>query len=254
MQLRTVQWNIGGAHIRTPNDDATNPEGYVNENLSYVIEYLKAHDPDIITLQETHADDSGSQAKAIAEQLGLKYFVNDPYDNSHIAASQKLCQSIISRYPIKEHSFELFFNPLYRKVMGDGNEWVSHDKGISTAALDIEGTELTVQTLHLIPFRVFDANVEDERGKKVRGSIEALIQKEKSPYLLQGDFNYADIPALLPAIFSNELHEVGGNISTTPKGRIYDHIFFRGMRQDSDPFVDSSVLTDHYPIVARFEI
>ena len=253
MQLRTIQWNIGGAHIRTPDDDATKPESYVNEHLSYIVEYLRAHNPDIITLQETHANDSGSQAKAVAAQLGLQYFVNDPYDNSHIAASQELCQSIISRYPIKEHSFALFFNPHYRKVMEDGSEWESHDKGISTVALDIEGIKLIVQTLHLVPFRKFDADMEDEQGKKVRDSIETLIEKERSPYLLQGDFNYANIPELLPAIFSNELHEMGGNEATTPKGRIYDHVFFRGIKQDSNYLVDSKMLTDHYPIVSRFE-
>lgn len=253
MQLCTVQWNIGGAHIRTPDDDALAAASYANENLAYIIEKLKAYAPDIITLQETHADSNSNQAETIAKELGFQYVVNDSYDNSHIDATQKLSQSVISRFPITDHSFSLFFNPPYRKVMEDGSEWVSHDKGVSTVALDVEGKNLFVQTLHLIPFRKFAADMEDETGKKVRSSIESLVEKTKTPYLLQGDFNHSDIKTLLPGIFIQELHELGGKEGTTPKGRIYDHVLYRGIKQAAEPLVDSQVLTDHYPIVCRFE-
>jgi len=253
MQLRTVQWNIGGAHIRTFDADPSQAGSYVNEDLSYIIEKLVAYKPDIITLQETHADDSGSQAKIISEALGLLYYINDPYDKSHIDTSQKLCQSIISRFPIKDHSFSLFLNPHFRKVMEDGSEWISHDKGVSTIVLDVEGTELVVQTLHLIPLRKFDIDVLGEEGKKVTESIEALMEKKRSKYLLQGDFNHHNIRALLPSIFTNEINEVGGDTPTTPKGRIYDHVFFRGFKQGGHPLIDSKVLTDHYPVISEFE-
>lgn len=253
MQIRTVQWNIGGAHIRTPSDDATKPTSYVNEDIAYIIEKLRSYSPDIVTLQESHADDSNSQAKLISQELELPYFVNDPYDASHIAPEQKLCQSIISRFPIKDHSFSLFFNPHYRKVMEDGSEWESHDKGMSTVVIDIEDKELTVQTLHLIPFRKFDADIHSEEGKKMSSSIESLIEKERSPYLLQGDFNCPDITILLPNISSAELYEMGGDVATTPKGRIYDHVLFRGLKQEEDVRVDSNTLTDHYPVISEFQ-
>lgn len=96
--------------------------------------------------------------------------------------------------------------------------------------------------------------MKDENGRNVISSIEALVEKEKSPYLLQGDFNYPDLKELLPEIFSNELHEVGGDIATTPKGRIYDHVLFRGLEQSSRPLIDSTVLTDHYPVISQFEL
>ena len=254
MQLKTIQWNIGGAFIRTPGDDPTKSSSYSYENLSYVTQYLEAHSPDIITLQETHADETDSQAKYIAEQLGFPYFYNDPYDTSHIDTSKQLCQSIISRFPIKEHFFSLFFNPKYQKEREDGTELVSHNKGISTAVIDVAGTELIVQTLHLIPFQLFNADLENDEGKKLRESISAAIEKEKTPYLLQGDFNYVDIEELIPDIFSKELHELAGDTPTTPKENIYDHIFFRGLLQDASPLIDSRALTDHYPIVSVFEI
>jgi len=254
MQIRTVQWNIGGAHIRTPNDDAGNAGSYANENLAYIFEKLSSYSPDIITLQESHADDSNSQAQLISEQLGLPYFVNDAYDASHIAPGQKLCQSIISRFPIKDHSFSFFYNPHYRKIMEDGTEWKSHDKGISTVVVDVEGTELIVQTLHLIPFRKFGIDTQNEEGQKIVSSIEKLIEKERSPYLLQGDFNSPGVTLLLPNLASAELYERGGDIPTTPKGRIYDHVLFRGLRQTKDTLIDSETLTDHYPLISQFEL
>lgn len=252
MQLRTVQWNIGGSHIREPGADPTVPDSYVHADPSYIADTLAQYRPDIVTLQETHADDAGSQARIISEKLGLPYVINDSYDNSHIDISQKLCQSIVSRFPISEHMFSFFLNPHFRKVMEDGSEWVSHDKGVSTAVLDIGGAELVLQTLHLIPFRKFDVDILDKAARDVAESVAMRIEKTKSPYLLQGDFNYHDIPAFLPDIFEHGLHEAGGHAPTTPKGRIYDHVFFRGLTPVADPLVDSNVLTDHYPVVSEF--
>lgn len=254
MTIRTVQWNIGGAHIRTAEDDPVKSESYVHEDISYVIKYLKNCSADIITLQETHADNLGSQATTISEQLGLPYFVNDAYDKSHIDTSQKLCQSIISRFPIEQHTFSLLYNPRYRRVMKTGIEWVSHDKGLSTAVVNLGESKMTIQTLHLIPFHIFDADLESEEGKKMRESIEILIAKEGKPYLLQGDFNYADVNELLPSIFSGELHELAKGAPTTPKNKIYDHVFFRGMKENSMPIIDIDVLTDHYPMIASFKL
>ncbi len=254
MKLHTIQWNIGGAHIRLPDDDPTKAASYVNKDLSYIIEYLKNETPDIITLQESHADQTDSQAQEIGQQLGLPYVINDPYDNSHIDPTQKLCQSIISRYPILHHSFSFFYNPHYRTTNEDGSVWGSHDKGVSTVLIDIKGIKLTVQTLHLIPFRKFNADMDDDEGRKVKNSIELLLEKETSPYLLQGDFNFDDIPVLLPNIFENELHENGGQQATTPKGRIYDHIFYRGLQPDIKARVDTNVNTDHYPVHGSFTL
>lgn len=253
MELRTVQWNIGGGNIRSLESDPTEMASYQQEDLRYIIEKLYSYQPDIVTLQEVHQDIAQNQAEGISQRLGLPYLVSDVYNASHLNPEKQLNQAIISRFPLKEHSFALFFNPMYRKVMPDGSEWVSHNKGVTRCVAEIEDTELVIETLHLIPFRKFDADVNDESGKKVRASIEALLEKARSPYLLQGDFNYPDIKTLLPGIYENQLHEVGGDIGTTPKGRVYDHVLFRGFKQSRNPLVDSSVLTDHYPVMCQFE-
>lgn len=254
MQLKTVQWNIGGGIIRGLESDPTKDKSYDQENLSYVIEKLSAYKPDVITLQEVHEDDAENQAQVISEKLGLPFFVSDVYNQSHLNETKKFNQAIISRFPLREHSFEFFFNPMYRKIMDDGSEWISHEKGVSTCVADIQGQGLVIQTLHLIPFGKFGADVDDESGMRVRTSIENLLEKDKTPYLIQGDFNYPDIKKLLPHVYERELHEAGGATATTPNGKIYDHVLFRGLVQDSHPLIDSGVLTDHYPIVSSFEL
>ncbi len=251
MTLRTVQWNIGGGKIRRTEDDPNAYDVYCQEGLAYIIEKLKTYRPDIVTLQETHRDAHSDQAEQISKALDLQYFVSDPYDSSHIDPTQKLSQAILSRFPIQNHSFDLFFNPPYRKVMEDGTEWVSHDKGISTVTLDIEGRAVVVQTLHMIPYRKFEVNFDDANGTKIRESIEAKIEKSHSPYLLQGDFNYSEILVLLPDIYASGLME-GDPSPTTPRGRVYDHVLFRGLKLVSQS-VDTDALNDHFPIISSFE-
>lgn len=253
MILRTVQWNIGGGKIRRAEDDPNADGMYCQEGLASIVELLKTYQPDIVTLQETHQNEQGDQAKVLSEALGLPYFVTDSYDTSHIDPTQKLSQAILSRFPIRQHSFEFFFNPPYKKTMDDGREWTSHNKGISTAEIDVQGKEIVVQTLHMIPYRKFDVDFNDKNGSMVRESIEKQIEITRSPYLLQGDFNHPDIPVLLPGVFKRGLEEGAVQLPTTPRGRIYDHVLFRGLTLTSQA-IDSNVLNDHFPIVSSFEL
>lgn len=136
--------------------------------------------------------------------------------------------------------------------MGDGSEWVSHDKGMTTCKAAIDGAALTIQTLHLIPFRRFDVDPTSAEAEQVVSSIENLIDGNATPYLLQGDFNHNDLSALFPTSVA-ALEELGGKEPTTPKGRIYDHVLYRGM-EASSVRVDQSVLTDHFPVITTFEL
>ncbi len=70
MKITTVQWNVGGGKIRDESSDVSQETSYELEGIEYVIDKLKSYQPDIITLQETHADVDASQAAAIARALG----------------------------------------------------------------------------------------------------------------------------------------------------------------------------------------
>lgn len=255
MYLRTVQWNIGGGKIRKKESDPQAAEMYSEDDLQYIIDFLKTINADIITLQETHADKNGSQAKEIADSLGYKYFFNDEYDNSHLTEGQRLSQSIVSRFPIINHNFSLFFNPLYKVMNDDGKEWISHDKGISTCEIVLSDMKkIKVQTLHLIPFRKFSVDPLGLEAKLVRSDVAKKIDKNQSLFLLQGDFNYEDsLKNFLPEVFDTEISEIEITNPTTPRGRRYDRILYRGLSVKEHQ-IDGQVLTDHFPLITTFEI
>ncbi len=253
MKLTTLQWNIGGGRIREPGAEPTDPTSYHKEDLSYIIDTIKKLNPDIITLQETHADNRSIQAKQIAEQIG--YFShNDTYADSHLADNQQLGQAIISRFPINNERFELFKNPRYRLPQPDGSVWVSHDKGISKADLKITETVVFgIATLHLFPFRKFGVDPLSKEAGPFMNNISAKMLPAHKTNLIQGDFNINE-PTLtkhFPELFKDGIDEVVQLEPTTPRGRRYDHILYSNLELISSDVVNT-VLTDHFPVVSQF--
>lgn len=64
-----------------------------------------------------------------------------------------------------------------------------------------------------------------------------------------------DLPTLLP-LFSdlqNHFSETVITHATTPKGRFYDHVFYKGFDVKTC-VVDTSVVTDHYPVLCSFTV
>lgn len=107
MNIKTVQWNIGGGRVCKEGADSTDASAYTEHGLDSIIEFLKREDPDVITLQETHESAGFSQARIISESIGYSYHVNDSYDDSFIEKGQRIGQAVISKYPIVEKRFPL---------------------------------------------------------------------------------------------------------------------------------------------------
>jgi endonuclease/exonuclease/phosphatase (EEP) superfamily protein YafD len=74
-------------------------------------------------------------------------------------------------------------------------------------------------------------------------------------YIYQGDLNYNDssIAEYLPKLIEAGIREVILTEPTTPKGRKYDHVLYRGVTHLKSTII-SDVLTDHFPIYSEFEI
>jgi endonuclease/exonuclease/phosphatase (EEP) superfamily protein YafD len=255
MTFKSLQWNIGGAYIRRPDADSSDARSYRNPDLDYVSGVLAEVSPDIITLQETHAAETQIQAQALAQKLGYPAAINDTYDQSHIDPSQRLGQAVISRWPVSEHSFELFLNPGYSLTRPDGTLWRSHDKGMTSVSIDLPGARLRTQTLHAIPFRPFGVDLKSESAIAVLNNMESRIDIDAAPLLVQGDFNIDSdtLASYFPRTFDRGMEECPLAAGTTPKGRKYDHVLYRGMRL-IDQKIRNDVLTDHYPVITTFEI
>ncbi len=255
MSLRTLQWNIGGGLIRADDADPTNPLSYSIEGLEQIIYTIKTHGPDIITLQEVHSDDDRDQAHQIAEALGMHFVASDVYTPSHLQDGQALGQAICSRFLISWHTFRLFYNPQLETTSPKGERWLSADKGVTSCHMTIQDIAINIKTCHSFPYRRFKVDPQDPVLQPLREDMATYLKPDMPLYLLQGDLNYDErsLRPLYPQLFQDSVQEVLLEAPTTPKGRRYDHVLYRGFRHIQS-IVDSSVLTDHFPVISDFDI
>lgn len=252
--VKTLQWNVGGFRIRDHDADPISPDSYNIEDIDYFIDKITYFNADLITLQETHTNKTNDLVKVIAEKSGYKYYNNDVYDDSHLDSSYKLGQAIISKYPLNNHEFILFFNPNYEAVW-NGKKVMTHNKGLSSCDIKIDGTNLKISTLHAVPFRPFEINPLSDKAKEVRVDMQRKISSSLSEYsLIQGDFNINE--RSLGEFLENSLYgsiEAIQDRPTTPKGKYYDHIIYKGLEL-VESSSEETVLTDHFPVISTFEV
>jgi len=255
MIIKTLTWNIGGAYLLEDGADPTLLASYSVEGLDKIIEFIRSEDPDIITLQETQKNSSQDQVESIAKALEMPYFKHDTTSESHLEAESSLGHAIISKYPIVSHQTGFFNNPKVKVVWEDGSIATTFDKGYTNCVVKMGDSNLQVSTLHLTPFRRFKIELDSELGKKMLQDVQEKVATQPERYLLQGDFNIdaKSLKSFLPAMFEDGVNEILTDEPTTPKSHTYDHILYKGMREIEHK-VDQTVLTDHYPVIATFEI
>jgi endonuclease/exonuclease/phosphatase family metal-dependent hydrolase len=261
MEIKTIQWNIGGGRIRRKEADATDPKSYKKDGLKWIIRFLKnlqkRESFDAITFQETHENASCCQLQIIARELDFPCFINDTYNQSFIDGKYRFGQGIISKYPIKEKHFHLFTNPNFKVPDKEtGNEICSNNMGLTECVIQFPDNKMVqVETFHMVPFHFFNVRLQEERAYKVLREVESFAGKSKLLTIIQADFNldFQSLNPFLPGILRNGFREVLQVNTTTPTGKRLDHVFCSGMNK-IDSYVITDVLTDHYPVFTKFEI
>lgn len=254
MKIKVITWNIGGGKILAKNSDPNKLASYSEDGFNHIIEILKNENPDIITLQETHKNEFEDLVGNISKALGFDFYKHDSTSPSHIDSKFNLGHAIISRYPIDNHTSGFFNNPKLNVVWEDGSIAQSFDKGFSTVVVSVDGQAINITTTHLVPFRRFKVDVESEVAKTILKDVQEKIKIMPAPWIISGDFNInsKSLKDYLPRLLAN-MTELDINEPTTPKGSYYDHIIFRGVKL-MECHVLSNVVTDHYPVVATFEL
>lgn len=254
-ELKTAQWNIGGAKLLRDNANPDLLSSYSEDGLKAIIDLLGQEEPDVITLQETHECADLSQPQAIAEALGYESWTNDSWNESHIEVGQRLGQAILSKLPFVEHRSELFINPYWQVKWENGSYATSHDKGLTSCQVDLGGDNLLIQNLHLIPFRRFEIDPIKDCAEVLK-DVETKIGDYEGPRIVQGDFNLdkGSLRSYFPNLFMAGILEVIQREPTTPSGRKLDHVLYSGMTLVKSLVIKENILTDHYPIVTTFEI
>jgi len=253
MKLKIITWNIGGGKILAEGKEVGPLASYVEDGWSHIVETLVQQDADIISLQETHKNKSYDLVEALAKELGYEHFFHDSTSPSHIDKNYSLGHGIISKYPISDHIFKKFHNPKLQTEWEDGSIATSFDKGFSAVSIDV-GIPVTVTTTHLIPFRRFGVEMNTETADLILKDFEDKVPTQDAPWIVMGDFNI-DSPTIqgyFPNTFKS-MSEINLEESTTPRGKKYDHILFKGFKV-LEHKVLSSVKTDHYPVLATIEL
>lgn len=92
--------------------------------------------------------------------------------------------------------------------------------------------------------------------QSLRNNISQLITSgTQERVLVQGDFNINEesFRNTFPSIFTKGFEEVLIQEDTTPRGRKYDHVLYKGLTLKSFK-IDNQVLTDHYSLISEFEV
>ena len=256
MNIKTLQWNIGGGRVCKEGADSTVAAAYPENGLDSIVEFLKREQPDVITLQETHESNDCCQTQTIAEALKLSYWTNDSYDESFIEKGQRIGQAVVSKHPIVEKRFASFTNPKFSLIDDDGNKITSKNGGLTACVIELpDKNRLQIETFHMTPFHFFAVDLESEQALKVLREVEGLMGKAKIPTIVQADFNldYSSIRHLFAETFAAGMREVIQENPTTPKGKRLDHILYAGINHLKSEVV-KDVKTDHYPVIAWFQV
>lgn len=129
----------------------------------------------------------------------------------------------------------------------------THKVSLLTRHKVSDGKELLIVNLHAINFvssRAFRSELE---------SIKLSIKSYKGPMIVAGDFNTWNVKRVrILKEFAHELslNEVGlGKDSKVKKvfSNCLDYIFYRELKLTGSKVIDTKKISDHNPIIARFE-
>lgn len=257
MIIKTGTWNIGGGKTLLADADPLLMSSYSVDNMDHIVEVLQSENLDLITLQETHKNESFDQVAEIAGRLGMPYFVHDSTSRSHIDPQFDIGHGILSKFDITDHRTGLFENPGLFITLEDGRQEPGMDKGYTTCTVTIEDEPINVTTLHLMPFRRFGVDTRSIVARRIFRNVSRTILEstQHHNWIVQGDFNIdsPELASYLPDLFEDGVHELQLSTPTTPGGTFYDHSIARHALVIKR-HVRSNVGTDHYPLITTYEL
>ncbi|MFE9188397.1 endonuclease/exonuclease/phosphatase family protein [Micromonospora sp. NPDC007208] len=223
-QLRVATWNIGAGILGESHQE--NGE----EELTYHIDLIRRHDPDILCLQEAH-DYLGakeSQTAEIAREAGYEFTHSVPISPSHLGSDAHLALGILSKYPISDVTYTQFPNPNLSATGPGGNEWVLFDKGYATCAVSVDGEDVSLVNAHCFPLHYFNASPTEARFEPMwrEFSDRLLALRSTRRTVATIDLNHEPIDELLPAVLAPDLYVNAFTAPTIPKGIQQDYVLY----------------------------
>ena len=228
-------------------------------NLDTTIKEIRAHDADIVALQEVeHTMSGGQQAdppphytRMRAELKGYdSYFCYPKPDPRELPFGIGL--AIFSKTPLRE---EICVNLPSPPVEFDffGEKKTPTDRLLIAATTTIHGRPVRVLNTHLLAF--FMLNSSSEVHLDQRKLVEEQLRVTAGmPTLLTGDFNVSKHQSLISQ-FSVAGYETVQAKEVTWRRRPYvlDHIFYNQWLRPTGWWVKPTPASDHHALSAEFE-
>lgn len=153
------------------------------------------HDVDVLALQELEFERASlalaPSSSEFVESLGMPYFVGFPTSASQFDSRLRFGVGLASRYPIRDVRRHFLPNP-GRCAVRSGRLLWSHDKGIVLGRIVVKGVTLSVASLHMIPFHMFETDAGDSEYSSIWRDLEMTISGVDEPWIVGGDFNADD--------------------------------------------------------------
>lgn len=211
-----------------------------------VAEPIKQHGVDVIALQEVDFDQSGdSQVLAdIHANTELRHIQRFPSSPSAFFPGGRAGVAVASRYPIVRKWEFTLPNPGLQITLGD-RTYDSYDKGMLACEIDADGRPLTLVSVHMFPFHMFERDADhddfDEIWRALRQRLGELGTRR--PLVVAGDFN-TDNRGLLRDVDGRPLTGTTHG-QVTHRGYAADDILFSPEVPDPPPAQVLDTFSDH---------
>jgi endonuclease/exonuclease/phosphatase family metal-dependent hydrolase len=241
--LKVMTWNVKGGRCGT------------DRSMSPLAQVIRAHQPDVVAIQEVHRD----QASRLAQATGLHSYFVGTLDCKDKGPDYGI--AILSRTAFQEGSTKAY--PFY-----DRNPFVNANHPADTArrefrklagvSIRVGGRLIRIYNTHLTGVGVSSAFFNYYRVRQV-GRILAYIAEDQRNSaetfwpILMGDFN-SQPNTLAYTLLLVPFKVANNHGNTTIGGTRVDYIFIgrrTGLTIDEAGVLATGSLSDHFPVVAR---
>lgn len=252
-RFRVLQFNMQFGQVW---DDADPDRAPVN--LDATVAEIKAHQADIVMLQEVERAQPGGSHPPVppnytrlkAELAGYDSMFSFPRpDPRELPFGIGL--AIFARWPLQPKACVNLPSP---PVEFDfyGEKKTPTDRLLISAHTTVHGREVRLMNTHLLAFFMLKSSSEEHRQQ--RDLVEQELRQSELPTLLTGDFNVSKHESLVEQ-FASAGYRTAQTKEITWRRRPYvlDHIFYNAPLRCVSHQVKPTPASDHHALVADFE-
>jgi endonuclease/exonuclease/phosphatase family metal-dependent hydrolase len=246
--LRVATWNV---HEGLPAGIDHGPP--IARVFDGMVDLINDLDIDVICFQEVDytPELKSNTLNAVARGTALSHFAAYDLSPSSFFPGMRTGVAIASRFPLYGQKKTKLPNPNLTVRVKSGRIG-SHDKGHLSAKVDLWGREVSIVSLHALPFHVFGQEAADPRfGYVWENLARGLTTRQDAPLLVCGDFNTPQRDLVLSDA-TTHLNRAVGDQPTFDDLALDDILYSRHFEERRTRVVPN--FSDHRACVADLEL